>query len=97
MMTLVPDVLAKGILLLEIGRWRLLPYMDGERNKFAHINHPERLRDIILSDVLEKLAHYAGTPYTSSVRVCLERRNWEDMEEWQIQRVIRGEILEGLR
>lgn len=96
-MALDPDILAKGILLLEIGRWRLLPHMDSEKKKFAYIKDPERLRDFLLSEALEKLAHYTGTTYAASVRVCLERRDWENMEEWQIQRVIRGEILEGLR
>ncbi|KAF2735737.1 hypothetical protein EJ04DRAFT_511528 [Polyplosphaeria fusca] len=90
------ELYSLGILLLEIGCWRLLPQMDPTKSEFENIKHPQRLREFLLSKAMDRLAHYAGTKYAASVRACLEKRDWVGMEEWQIQGFIRANVLAGL-
>ncbi|KAI0411724.1 hypothetical protein F5X98DRAFT_42481 [Xylaria grammica] len=80
------DIYALGILMLEIGCWKLL-----KPNEFKQTN-PEEVRDALLGPVCEKLAHASGSKYASVVRVCLDRREWDKLNVWEIQNVVRQEI-----
>ena len=87
--------MVKGILLLEVGCWKLLKSMD--RRNFEHIKHPEDLRMLLLGGILERTAHVAGTRYASAIRFCLEKRRWSDLEEWQVQKMMRQMVLEPIK
>jgi hypothetical protein len=71
--------------------------MDSKKKNFEWIKDPEHLREHMLSKTLDRLAHYAGTSYASAVRVCLQKEQWEGMEEWQLQREVRENVLARLR
>ena len=87
----------KGILLLEVGCWRLLKNMDSKGTSLEQIKDPENLRKLFLGSILDRTAHAAGTKYASAVRFCLEKRRWGDLEEWQVQKMMRQMVLEPLR
>jgi hypothetical protein len=87
----------QGILLLEIGCWRTLTQMDNRKKGFEYIKDPEVLREYLLSKALNLVAHYAGSDFASAVRACLEKRDWERLDEWQIQQTIREEVLARLK
>ena len=87
----------KGILLLEVGCWRLLKKMGSKGEDFENIKNPENLRALLLGSILDKTAHAAGTQFASAVRFCLEKRRWSDLEEWQVQKLMRQRVLEPLR
>ena len=89
--------MVKGILLLEIGCWRLLRNMDRKGGNFEHIKNPENLRMLLLGSVLDRTAHAAGTKYASAIRFCLEKRRWDDLEDWQVQKMMRQMVLEPLK
>lgn len=89
--------MVKGILLLEVGCWRLLENMGGKGKAFEHIKNPENLRMQLLGSILDKTAHAAGTKYASAIRFCLEERRWGDLEEWQVQKMMRQMVLEPLK
>ena len=87
----------KGILLMEVGCWRLLKNMDKNPVTFENIKGPEDLRMLFLGKYLDRTAHAAGTRYTSAIRFCLEKRRWGDLEEWQVQKMMRQMVLEPLK
>jgi hypothetical protein len=89
----------QGLLLYEIGRWRMLPTMGRKSKDFENIKNPENLRDSLLGSGYVQLAHCTGTKYAKAARFCLERRErgWDALEEWQFQRVIRENVLNPLR
>ena len=89
--------MVKGILLLEIGCWKLLKNFDSTGRNFEHIKGPENLRKLLLGSMLDKTAHAAGTKYASAIRFCLEKRRWDDLEEWQVQKMMRQMVLEPLK
>lgn len=89
--------MVKGILLLEVGCWRLLENMGGKAKTFEHIKNPENLRMQLLGSILDRTAHAAGTKYASAIRFCLEERRWGDLEEWQVQKMMRQMVLEPLK
>jgi hypothetical protein len=70
--------------------------MDSKRRNFEHVGDPEKLRDTLLGSAYAQLAHAAGTRYADAARVCLERRDWSALEEWQYQRAVRTQVLGGL-
>lgn len=70
--------------------------MDSRRSSFEYIQDPEDLRDLLLGGILDKARHAAGTQFASAVRICLGRRQWSDLEEWQIQKTMRQLVLEPL-
>ena len=84
----------KGILLLEVGCWRLLKKMSSRGKDFKN---PEDLRALLLGSILDKTAHAAGTQFASAIRFCLEKRRWSDLEEWEVQKMMRQRVLEPLR
>lgn len=84
----------EGILLLEVGCWKLLGKM-GIRGK--DFKNPEDLRALLLGSILDKTAHAAGTQFASAIRFCLEKRRWSDLEEWEVQKMMRQRVLEPLR
>ena len=89
----------KGILLMEIGCWRLLKKMGSKskREDLENIKDPEHLRTLLLGSTLDKTAHLAGTRFASTIRFCLEKRRWSDLEEWQAQKMMRQSVLEPLK
>ena len=89
--------MVKGILLLEVGCWRLLKDMSGKLRDFEDVKNPENLRVLLLGSILDKTAHAAGTKYASAIRFCLEKRQWGDLEEWQVQKMMRQMVLEPLK
>ncbi|KAI9653541.1 MAG: hypothetical protein M1821_007049 [Bathelium mastoideum] len=92
------DLYALGILLYELGRWRLLSQMDQTRKGFENIRDPEKLRDFLLGTCHTQLRHYTGSVYATAARTCVDRREaeWMALDEWQMQRMIRTEILSHL-
>lgn len=90
---------SQGVLLVEIARWKLLPdiSMDAKGTKTTKAKKPEQLRDFFLGKNYAHLAHSAGTHYAEATKVCLERRGWTGLEEWQYQRVVRNEVLARLK
>ena len=84
----------KGILLLEVGCWKRLEAID---IKEKDLKDPERLRMLLLGSILDRSAHLAGTQFSSAVRFCLEKRQWSELEEWQVQKMMRQRVLEPLR
>lgn len=89
--------MVKGILLLEVGCWRLLKKMDRKGRDFENIKNPEDLRMLLLGSILDRTAHAVGTKYASAIRFCLEKRQWGDLEEWQVQKMMRQMVLEPLK
>lgn len=89
----------QGLLLVEIGRWKLLGdiRMDSKGTKTTTVKKPEYLRDFLLRANLAHISHSAGTQCAEAVKVCLERRSWTGLEDWQYQRVIRNEVLARLK
>lgn len=71
--------------------------MDTRKKDFKYMKGPEDLREYLLSKTLKLAAHYAGTDFASAVRACLERRDWECLDEWEIQQTIREEVLARLK
>lgn len=71
--------------------------MDSKQDNFEHIKNPEILRDLLLGSILDKTKHAVGTQFASAAGFCLERRNWDNFEEWQIQNTMRQMVLEPLR
>ena len=70
--------------------------MDSKEKDFTHIKQPEKLRDLLLGGILEKAKHAAGTPFAEAVQFCLAKRQWNDLEEWQVQRMMRQKVLDPL-
>lgn len=91
------DIYALGILLLEVGCWKRLETMSNKIEAFEHFKKSDALRLLLLGSILDKCAHAAGTQFASAVRFCLEERQWSDLEEWQVQKMMRQSVLEPLR
>ena len=89
--------MVKGILLVEVGCWKLLKNMDSKGRTLEHSKGPENLRMLLLGSILDRIAHAAGTKYASAIRFCLEKRRWGDLEEWQVQKMMRQMVLEPLK
>lgn len=89
--------ICKGILLLEVGCWKLLKESEDKREIFENIIDPEHLRTLLLGSSLDKTTHMAGTRFASAIRFCLEKRRWSDLEEWQVQKMMRQSVLEPLK
>ncbi|KAF5012413.1 hypothetical protein FDECE_1542 [Fusarium decemcellulare] len=87
------DLYSLGILMMEIGCWTTLPSLDSKRSNFDHVCNPEALRSLLLKVVSSKLAHAAGTRYAEAVRICLEKRRWKDLEDWESQKIVREKVL----
>ena len=71
--------------------------MSSAGEDFERIKDPENLRAILLGSIIDKAAHAAGTGFASAVRFCLEKRQWSELEEWQVQKMMRQSVLEPLR
>ncbi|TVY21098.1 hypothetical protein LARI1_G001967 [Lachnellula arida] len=91
------DIYALGILLLEIGCWRLLPSLDPKRANFESIKDPKVFRDFLRNATGDRLRHAAGTKYADATRFCFEDLRSSDYEEWQFQRLVREKIWGPLR
>ena len=70
--------------------------LDNQKKGFENIKTPEKFRDYLLSKALTLVGHYAGSEFASAARVCLERRDWESLDEWEIQEVVRADVLARL-
>ncbi|KAF2184883.1 hypothetical protein K469DRAFT_708655 [Zopfia rhizophila CBS 207.26] len=90
------DLYALGVLLIEIGCWKTLPGLDPKRKCFEEIRKPERLREYLLNQVLKRLEHAAGTGYAQAARYCIQKRDWRQHEEWEVQNMIRQHVLRPL-
>lgn len=71
--------------------------MDSTGRNFETMKGPEGLRMFLLGSILDRTAHLAGTKYASVIRFCLEQRRWGDLEEWQVQKLMRQKVLEPLK
>lgn len=71
--------------------------MDKKRRAWVDITDPESLRHFLLRSADEKLAHAAGARYAEAVKCCLQQRDWKNLQDWQIQRLVRQEILGPLQ
>lgn len=87
--------LLQGTLLLEIGLWISIPTLDRKKKNFTWIT-PQKLFDFYLETACPRLAHAAGSRYAGAVETCLQRRNWDDCEDWKLQRIIRQQVLQPL-
>ena len=69
--------------------------MDRTGKSFENVKDPEKLRDFLLWSCYAQLAHYTGSSYATAARTCVDRReaHWMTLDEWQMQRTIRTEIL----
>jgi hypothetical protein len=70
--------------------------MDSRGKYFESIKDPEKLRDFLLTSAHAKLAHSAGSAYANATKFCWERRDWAVYEDWQVQRLVRDEVLKPL-
>lgn len=82
----------KGILLTEIGDWKLLPKMDSAKREFQQVKDPWKLNDFLLNSVNERLKHTAGIIYAEIMGACLGRTNWKTCKDWQAQDKFREKI-----
>ena len=70
--------------------------MDSKLRNSEYIRDSEKVRDLLLGKILDRARHAAGTQFASAVRVCIDRRQWRNMEEWETQKTIRQLVLEPL-
>jgi hypothetical protein len=70
--------------------------MDGSRKNFENIKNPEKLRDTMLTICKSKLAHSVGSKYSRAVITCLEKREWNKLERWEAQKLVREQVLQPL-
>lgn len=80
------DYYSIGIVLLEVGRWKLLRYMTRKKETLS----PEQLTDYLLSEEVPHLGSYMGQIYRDVVMACLDGRvgspsktvgaSWENFE-----------------
>ena len=75
----------------------LLKESGDKGENFENIIDPEHLRTRLLGSTLDRAAHRVGTRFASAIRFCLERRRWSDLEEWQVQKMMRQNVLEPLK
>ncbi|KAF2647154.1 hypothetical protein K491DRAFT_763840 [Lophiostoma macrostomum CBS 122681] len=90
------DLYALGILLIELGCWKTLPRMDPKKDSFKWVTKPDRLRDYLFGDVMKYLEHSAGTSYANATRYCIQKREWKEFEDWEVQGMIRRNVLQPL-
>ncbi|KAI1447248.1 hypothetical protein F5Y02DRAFT_416271 [Annulohypoxylon stygium] len=86
------DIYSLGILLTEIGDWKLLPKMDSAKREFQQVKDPWKLNDFLLNSVNERLKHTAGIIYAEIMGACLGRTNWKTCKDWQAQDKFREKI-----
>ncbi|KAK4199235.1 hypothetical protein QBC40DRAFT_297790 [Triangularia verruculosa] len=80
------DLYSLGLLLLEIGSWKLLPSMDSEQKDFRTVSDPEKLRGFLLNKICVKLRHVTGSQFAEAVGFCLSRdRDRKREESWKFQ------------
>lgn len=70
--------------------------MDARRMDFRHISDPEKMRQVLLDDMVGKLAHAAGTTYSEAVRNCFTKGLVEDLEDWKSQMMVREKVLDQI-
>jgi hypothetical protein len=70
--------------------------MDSRGKDFEYIKDPEKFRDFLLTSAHGNLAHSTGSAYANATKVCWERRDWAIYEDWQVQRLVRDEVLKPL-
>lgn len=94
----------KGVLLLEIGSWKLLPRLfpgndapDRKAFERSKLRDPENFRRFLLQLVESMIAHAVGWSYAHAVASCLKERDWNAYDDWGMQDVVRQEVLAGLQ
>ncbi|KAF2829602.1 hypothetical protein CC86DRAFT_464137 [Ophiobolus disseminans] len=91
------DIYALGILLLELGSWKLLPGMDGSGKGFENVKKPLKLRDTMLAIAdAPRLAHSNGSEYSEAIKFCLSDQNWGEFEPWEAQKIVREKVLQAV-
>ena len=81
----------QGLLIMEIGFWKTLPSVDPKG--FGSVGKPEKLRDRLLGILHAKLSHFAGSNYANAAKFCIERRDWNQYENWEAQSMVRRGVL----
>jgi hypothetical protein len=92
---------AKGVLLLEIGFWRLAKFMD--KHQFSRVQKPIEVRDYLIKLANERLAFQMGESYSAATLACLTGRGFEGIpsaaineNRWEWQKIFKEEVLERL-
>lgn len=57
------------------------------------MRNPEEIRQYLLSFTTDKVSHAVGTVLANAIATCRMRRDWGAYEEWQVQGIIRREVL----
>ncbi|KAI1208289.1 uncharacterized protein F4807DRAFT_158691 [Annulohypoxylon truncatum] len=86
------DLYALGVLLIEIGYWKVLPSML--RGGVGAVKDRETVRESILEIAAPngRLSHATGAYYASAAYSCLESAGWRRHQGWEYHDIIRSKI-----
>ncbi|KAI1503801.1 hypothetical protein F5X99DRAFT_406800 [Biscogniauxia marginata] len=91
------DLYALGILLIEIGLWKVLPSML--RGGIRAVKDPEPIRNSIVEMTAPagRLSHAVGADYASATRNCIESAGLRQYRDWEYHDIVRSKIRAPLR